>query len=322
MAEIPRILLLCNSPWAIPAVDELAGSGHLAGVGILRREKNTIRQVAFAIPAIRDKLFSLDKKTWIDQIRKKILELKPHVVFVVTFPFRIPQELLALPELGFINFHFGALPMYAGNNPVFWQIYKREPYAAVSVHRMDEDIDTGPLYMEETVPILPRDTFGMVCLKLSFLTAELVREMAIRLERHGALLKSYPQKEGRHLYPRNAAKLDATIQWQTEDAAVITALVNATNPWNMGAISYLKNLAVRILEVAEIPHSRFHGSAAASPGTILAISEEEGLLVLCRDGKILRVDIIHTDIGFISGKQLSVLGVSVGDCFQDSRYSG
>lgn len=310
-----RILLLCNSQWAIPAIEELIGNHNLVGIGIPRREKSTRHQLQFMLPESQPLVFTLSKADWVETLKQKIIDLKADVVFVVTFPFKIPPELLSLPRYGIINFHFGALPKYPGDNPVFWQIRNREPFGAVSVHRMDEGLDTGPLLKIGPVRIFPQDSFGMVCIKISYIVVELVKEVIARLEVEGDNLTYRTQDKITTQYSADAGIEEVTIDWETQDSAEIMALVNATNPWNLGAFTYIRGITLRILEVSVMPKIGGEISPGVLPGTIIALNEESGLLVTCRDGKILKLEILHTDMGFITGKRLMALGVQVGERF-------
>ncbi len=61
------------------------------------------------------------------------------------FSWRLPPGVLGLPRHGVINIHPSLLPEYRGPAPVLWAIRNGDPHLGVSVHRMDEDIDTGPV---------------------------------------------------------------------------------------------------------------------------------------------------------------------------------
>ena len=84
--------------------------------------------------------------------------LQPDVACVACFTRRIPLSLLALPRLGFLNIHPSLLPAYRGPTPFFWQL-RDGAATGVTVHYMDEGLDTGDIAAQATVP-LPDGTGG------------------------------------------------------------------------------------------------------------------------------------------------------------------
>jgi hypothetical protein len=72
----------------------------------------------------------------------------------------IEQATFALPELGTINVHHGAVPDYRGGPPVFWEIADGRQQVRFTVHRIDTGIDTGPVLAEGEVPIVWRRTLS------------------------------------------------------------------------------------------------------------------------------------------------------------------
>lgn len=66
---------------------------------------------------------------------------------------KIPAELLALPRHGFLNIHPSLLPAYRGIAPLFWQLRAGEMNTGVTVHWMDEGLDTGPILAQTAVPL-------------------------------------------------------------------------------------------------------------------------------------------------------------------------
>ncbi len=70
----------------------------------------------------------------------------------------IPKEILDIPELGAINFHYGKLPEYGGRFIVTHIILNGETSTCATAHYMEEGIDTGDIIFEEPVPIKAYDT--------------------------------------------------------------------------------------------------------------------------------------------------------------------
>lgn len=80
-------------------------------------------------------------------------EVKPDVACVACFNQRIPTDLLDIPPHGFLNLHPSLLPAYRGPTPLFWQFRHGEEKTGVTVHWMDEGLDTGDIAAQEEVPL-------------------------------------------------------------------------------------------------------------------------------------------------------------------------
>jgi methionyl-tRNA formyltransferase len=78
---------------------------------------------------------------------------RPEVIAVACFTLRVPRRLLALPPFGCLNVHPSLLPRGRGVEPVFWTLRRGEPETGVSIHLMDAGFDTGPILLQERVPV-------------------------------------------------------------------------------------------------------------------------------------------------------------------------
>ena len=81
-----------------------------------------------------------------------VAALQPDVACVACFTQRIPASLLNLPRLGFLNIHPSLLPVYRGPMPLFWQL-RDGAATGVTVHYMDEGLDTGDIAAQAAVPL-------------------------------------------------------------------------------------------------------------------------------------------------------------------------
>ena len=91
----------------------------------------------------------------------------------------INREVLAAPKIGAFNLHPGPLPRYAGLNSVSWALFRGEQSHGVTIHRMEPEIDAGPIVYQSFFPIEAEDS----ALSLTFkCTREGIRLMLGLLE--------------------------------------------------------------------------------------------------------------------------------------------
>lgn len=155
-----RILLLAN------------GSVGLATARFLHARGEDIVGLALHAPAIRREgeaiLSTLD---WPENqvlrgdhfrdaaVIEQIRQLRPDIIVCAFWAYILRPEVLAIPTQGCINFHPGYLPFCRGKNPNVWPFLEGSP-AGVTIHWVDEGIDTGDIIARREVPIQATDTAG------------------------------------------------------------------------------------------------------------------------------------------------------------------
>lgn len=304
-----KINVLCNTDsLAIPSVHALNERGLLGAVGIPEKSKSRLYPQLIRLGL--QNIIALDATQWQEQMEEWLEETHPDVVWVFTFPWKIPAALLSIPQHGFMNFHFGTLPAYRGADPVFWQMKNREATCGLTIHQMTPEIDMGPIVWKEDVPAIPGETYGMNCARLGLVTSNLIDKVTEAM--NDPNFSFTPQSQEKSRFSKRPEVSDFSIRWQTQSAEDIEWLVNATNPKYGGAVTTLRGMEVRILEItpAEIANA-----PETIPGTIVHADNIYGLIVACADKKFIRINIMHLAEGYLSGIKLFNLGIRVGERF-------
>lgn len=305
-----RVAVLCSGTMLQPALQALASQNLLVGVGVPDRLPEMHAGLAQAARQADIPFVCVDASDIEGRLAGWIEASKPDVVCVMGFPYRIPARLLDRPRFGFFNLHGGTLPRYRGPDPVFWQIRNREPGGAITIHRMTSEIDTGGIAHTEAVPIGPEETFGLHMQRLGAVLPRVMIEFVQRLAIQGGQLALTEQVAGEARYWKRPSEADRTIDWSAS-AEEIKALVRACNPLYVGALTALKGVSVRLLQVTD---GGRHDSADAAPGTVLEASPERGIRVACGEGGTLFLDIVCAEDGFFTGQTLvRLFGLRLGD---------
>lgn len=306
-----KIALLTNSKLSVPAINVLAERRLLAAVGIpagrgsaeeLDHITYTAAQYQVPVQSFTAQDMTLPFSDWLNLH-------KPDVVFVFTFPFKIPSGALNMPPHGFLNFHFGLLPSYRGADAIFWQIKNREKFGGISVHKMTERFDRGPLYLVHKVAILPNETYGSHVLKLSVEAIQVAEKILQGLQ--SGTPETTVQDETQAAYYHRPQLADVMIDWQ-KPAADIIALVNACNPWNKGAVACLNQYPIKIIAVSLAAEP---APANVPAGTIIKADQKSGCWVSCNSQELVILDILYCNDSFITGFQFTELGISPGMSF-------
>ena len=306
-----RVVVLGDSLLALPAFEVLARRGLAAGLCTSSAASSDAARLRHLADTCNVPALMVDRRGVEERLSAWVTELHADVMLVATFAYRLPRAVFQAPRLGSFNVHFAKLPEYRGPQPIFWEIRNRETHGAVTVHEMDDQLDHGPIVASLPVPIVPEDTYGLHAVRLGFAAAAVVEQVLGALAA-GVSFEKQPQDETRaKSYPRPSLQ-DVVIRWEDRSGADIRALVKATNPWNQGAFTSVRGINLRITDVSLIEDG---GTTTKEPGEILLADAQRGLLVNCRDGTALSLDVVSIAEGFLPGRALASLGIRDGERF-------
>ena len=298
MEEKKKILLLCGGKFAFKALQSLAFEKYLCGIGIGKGSQTVIdtlenasEDCSVAFESFPTKKSILKMKDWIESVQ-------PDYIFSISFPFLIPEGILSYGPSRFINFHLGPLPQYRGAMPIFEVLKNQEKETAICAHFMNSKFDEGPVIFNDPLTIEENDTYGKLTVKMSTRMAQVALNVANMIQ-YATKIPSHAQNEANAYYYEKPKLSDTCINWKTMDATEIISLINACNPWNIGADAILLGELVKIISATEIndtPHNSL-------PGTILSISYNDSINIACINNKQIAVNIISTDEGILTAKQ-------------------
>lgn len=111
----------------------------------------------------------------------KLDELGAELLVSMSFNQILKSNILNLAEHGFINCHAGALPFYRGRNPLNWALINGEKEFGITVHCVDEGIDTGDIIEQRLFPILLTDNYSTLLNKAIVECANVLHSAIIKI---------------------------------------------------------------------------------------------------------------------------------------------
>jgi methionyl-tRNA formyltransferase len=264
-----RIAFAGTPDFAVPALEALLGSTHTV-VGVLTqpdRPKGRGRQIAASPVKARALAHGIpvsQPQTLKDEAgRAELVAWRPDALVVVAYGLILPRAVLTLPRLGCLNIHASLLPRWRGAAPIQRAILAGDTRTGVTIMLMDPGLDTGPMLLNEEVPIGPMDTGGSLHDRLAAVGASAVLEA---LDGHAqGTLSPVPQPLEGVTYAAKIDKAEAVIDW-SQDALRIERQVRAFNPWPI-AETRLEGEQLRVFEaVAEGLDERGWSPDAAPAG--------------------------------------------------------
>lgn len=278
-----RILFWGTPEFALPTLDALEDEGHHV-VGVISqpdRPKGRGRKVApspvsaFAeaegYPLLKPELPRGDD--FITSIRA----LEPDLSVVVAYGHILTREVLDVPALGSINVHASLLPKLRGAAPVNWALVRGFDETGVTVMRMVEAMDAGPILAQQSTSISPEDNARGLGRRLAELGAiTLVETLALM---DAGLSKEVPQDDAEATFAPKINRETARIDW-SQDAPAVADLIRGMDD-TPGAWTTLDGEPVKLFR----PVVR-DGSEVGPAGTVLLADQTDGLLVATRVGEV------------------------------------
>jgi methionyl-tRNA formyltransferase len=202
---------------------------------------------------------------------------------VVAYGLILPPAALEAPTQGCINIHASLLPRWRGAAPIQRALLAGDAKTGITIMRMEEGLDTGPMMAVREVDIAPHDTAKTLHDRLAQTGAELIDDTLSKLSE--GRIQALPQPSAGVTYAGKINKAEALIDWQ-QDAVHLSRQVRAFNPWPI-AETRLDGAQIRIWD-AEIraPHAQTQPQPV--PGTVLAAGPE-GIDVACGSRGVLRI---------------------------------
>ena len=117
-----------------------------------------------------------------DNLKDLIKTLNPEIVITIAYGQIIPEDFLNLPKYGWINVHFSYLPRWRGAAPVQWAILSADKETGVTIFQLDKGMDTGPVYLSESVSIERDETTEMLLTRLSNIGADLAIQSLSKIQ--------------------------------------------------------------------------------------------------------------------------------------------
>ncbi|MBT5413088.1 MAG: methionyl-tRNA formyltransferase [Rhodospirillaceae bacterium] len=190
---------------------------------------------------------------------------------VVAYGLILPKPILASPRLGCVNVHASLLPRWRGAAPIQRAILAGDRETGITIMRMEEGLDTGPMLAAQATPIEEEDTAGSLHDRLAEMGAALLVATLDRLAAGDTAQAA--QDDALATYAAKIEKAEARIDWGAS-AEAIRRQVRAFAPVP-GAFFDLAGYRVKLLAAAS-------EAGAGAPGTVL----DDGLLVACGEGAL------------------------------------
>lgn len=197
-------------------------------------------------------------------------------VVVVAYGKMIPADMLTIPGHGFINVHASILPYFRGAAPINWAILAGCSITGVSIMRIDEGMDSGPVLLQAETPIDKAEDAIVLARRLSILGASKLVEVLDLLET-GSIVETRQDHE-RATYAPMLKKDQGEINWE-KDPFSIYNIIRALVPWPC-AYTYMGSKTLKIWAASyTLDNHEFPPGTLIKDGSTLKIACSGGFII-------------------------------------------
>jgi methionyl-tRNA formyltransferase len=236
----------------VPSLDALLASRHDVVAVVTRPDAPAGRGRALRPSPVRERAEAAGLEVLTpghpreEAFQSRLRELAPDCCPVVAYGALIPQPVLDIPRLGWVNLHFSLLPAWRGAAPVQHALLHGDEVTGATTFRLEAGMDTGPVFGVTTEDVRPTDTSGDLLERLAVAGAGLLVATLDGLE-EGALTAVPQPADGISLAPKITVE-DAHVDWSAP-ALRVDRLVRACTP-APGAWTTLRGKRVKLGPVA------------------------------------------------------------------------
>jgi len=274
-----RIVFFGSPEFAVPSLASLTDSHEVVAV-VTQPDRPAGRGGRLQMPAV--KALALAKGLAVMQptklrdgvVAKQLSALAPDLFIVVAYGRILPPDLLAVPRLGPWNVHASILPKLRGAAPIQWAVIRGETVTGVSIMRMEEGLDTGPIATQATLSILPTDTAGALSARLAPLGARLLALTLPTIVDGSVSLR--PQSHDAATLAPPLDKSDGKLDFR-HPASEVAARARGVDPWP-GATAAVEGDTAKLFVPTVVARS-------GAPGEFLGLVSE-GLAIACGEGAV------------------------------------
>jgi methionyl-tRNA formyltransferase len=268
-----RVVFMGSPDFALPSLSRLIADGYTI-VGVYTQpDREAGRGRVLTPPPVKEAALahglpvfqpaSLRREGAVDDLRA----LHPDVIVVAAYGQILRRPVLEIPPHGVLNVHASLLPRWRGAAPIQAAILAGDRETGVSIMRIDEGLDTGPVLARRATPISDFDNAGTLTDRLAELGADLLGETLPRWLR--GEITAAPQDDALATYAPRVDKDAGRIDW-TLPAADLWRHVRAYTPWP-SAFTTLRDGVLRILEAWPLA-----GDTDEPPGTVVPVPPGAG----------------------------------------------
>jgi methionyl-tRNA formyltransferase len=285
-------IVFCGTPeFAVPSLQRLAEEPGITIEGVISQpDRPRGRGQKIVAGPVKEAAIALDLHVYQPESIKSesvsdfLNKIAPDAIVIIAYGHIIPARLLPLPRYGWINLHASLLPKYRGAAPIAWAIANGETATGLTTMKIDAGMDTGPMLLQEEIPIGVEETTPELAARMAKAGAPLVLETLRHIERGD--IEPRAQDPARVSLAPMLKKEDGRIDWSLT-AGEIYNRMRAFAVWP-GAYTTLR---AQTWQIWGRPAADSVAASSELVGEIVPSSS--AIYVVCGRGSILEIEAVQ-----------------------------
>jgi methionyl-tRNA formyltransferase len=279
-----RVIFLGSPAFALPSLEALHGAGYDIGLVVTQPDRPAGRGQKTTPPPVAAYAREHGLPLWQTsslrgpEAEARLREAHPEAMALAAFAALVPKNLLNLTPAGILNVHPSVLPRWRGASPIQAALRAGDSGTGVTIIRLVQAMDAGPILLQELVPIAPEDDYLTLEPRLAAVGARLLMR-ALREDPPAT-----PQDDSQATYCQRIDREDAHIDW-TQPADSIWNMVRAYRGWPQAFTSF-EGRQLKLLRVWPAE------GRVAEPGTVEVAL---GVPMVAAGDKWLRLDEVQLE---------------------------
>ena len=274
-----KIIIASSSPVAIPLILELEKAAtHKLSALITNPDKATGRGQQIEPNELaawcQEKNLKVFKPENPEELSQVVSDVEADLAITIAYGHLIPEEMLQKNRYGWLNVHFSLLPKWRGAAPVQHSILNGEKSTGISIFKLDKGMDSGPIYLTQSVDISDSDSTESLLKQMSVIGAKLTLEAVALVER--GVAPTAQELDGISFAPK-LSKEDGRLNWNQNVSSILNRYRALSQ--NPGVWSNLGQMRIKI-DAMRISYT----SQEIKPGEILI--HQEKMFVGAKNGVI------------------------------------
>lgn len=256
---------------------------NVVGVVVSKNDNDWYRGVDEVADKFNLNLY--EEKNINDQIfLNKIKSLNLDLIVCVNFDQILKKDIINLPTIGCINTHASLLPKYRGRAPLNWAMINGEEYSGVTVHFIDESIDTGDIILQEKIKIDEDYYISDLLNKVKNIYPKIVLNAIKTLESNNLNLIKPDLSKG--FYVNKRTKDDGKIDFSKPSKDIMNFIKAISKPYP-GAFLYHNNKKI-IIWRANLDYNTLPQYESLDIGTV--VFNNSNLFIKLKDAILIATD--------------------------------
>ncbi|HEY6543259.1 MAG TPA: formyltransferase family protein [Ktedonobacteraceae bacterium] len=199
---------------------------------------------------------------------------QPDMLCVACFSLYIPRAILAIPRLSCLNVHPSLLPVNRGPDPLFWTFHEGHRETGVTIHMMDESLDSGPIVAQEKITVPNAITYAQLEAECAALGGKLLSQSLWQL--YNGIATLTPQDESKSSYLPMPAEKDYVVVATEWEARRVYNFIRGVATRGVSVTLITGEKSIQVMNAISYSHNEAESGA-----------NDEFIKVQCIDGWVL-----------------------------------